>query len=168
MQEQLQEVEKAVAKALKVWGYDSLSPLEAEERLAVVCEKAPNSDETVLALREAFNMIQSVYEPECSRQKAEIVAAGGLHVIGTERHEARRIDNQLRGRTGRQGDPGSTRFFLSLEDNIFRIFGGDRIKSMMEVRPLASAQICSAQVNERMPTLMCSFLELKPLHSVEL
>jgi preprotein translocase subunit SecA len=61
-----------------------------------------------------------------------VVAAGGLHVVGTERHESRRIDNQLRGRSGRQGDPGSSRFFLSLEDNIFRIFGGDRIQALMK------------------------------------
>nr|GLL42496.1 hypothetical protein Ahy_B09g096120 isoform D [Ipomoea trifida] len=60
-----------------------------------------------------------------------VISAGGLHVIGTERHESRRIDNQLRGRSGRQGDPGSSRFFLSLEDNIFRIFGGDRIQGLM-------------------------------------
>ncbi|MDP2735439.1 MAG: preprotein translocase subunit SecA, partial [bacterium] len=62
----------------------------------------------------------------------EIKEAGGLHVVGTERHEARRIDNQLRGRAGRQGDPGSSQFFLSLEDDLMRIFGGDRIKGMME------------------------------------
>ena len=62
----------------------------------------------------------------------QVVAAGGLHVIGTERHEARRIDNQLRGRSGRQGDPGSSRFFVSLEDDIVRRFGGDRVKGLME------------------------------------
>jgi preprotein translocase subunit SecA len=62
----------------------------------------------------------------------QVVAAGGLHVIGTERHEARRIDNQLRGRSGRQGDPGSSRFFVSLEDDIMRRFGGDRVKGLME------------------------------------
>ncbi len=54
-----------------------------------------------------------------------MLAAGGLHIVGTERHESRRIDNQLRGRSGRQGDPGSSRFYLSLEDNLLRIFGGD-------------------------------------------
>ena len=64
----------------------------------------------------------------------QLTELGGLHVVGTERHESRRIDNQLRGRTGRQGDPGSTRFFLSLEDNIFRIFGGDKIQGLMTVR----------------------------------
>jgi preprotein translocase subunit SecA len=57
---------------------------------------------------------------------------GGLHVIGTERHESRRIDNQLRGRCGRQGDPGSTQFYVSVEDDLMRIFGGDRIGKMME------------------------------------
>ncbi|HVG30084.1 MAG TPA: preprotein translocase subunit SecA [Pyrinomonadaceae bacterium] len=62
----------------------------------------------------------------------EVVAAGGLHIIGTERHEARRIDNQLRGRSGRQGDPGSSRFFLSLEDDLMRIFAGDKVKALMQ------------------------------------
>ena len=63
---------------------------------------------------------------------AQVIAAGGLHIIGTERHESRRVDNQLRGRSGRQGDPGSSRFYLSLDDSLLRIFGGDRLKSIME------------------------------------
>ena len=85
----------------------------------------------------------------------KVVDAGGLHVIGTERHESRRIDNQLRGRAARQGDPGSTRFFLSLEDNLMRIFGGDKITSLMDAlnvdetmaieHPLITRQIQSAQ-----------------------
>ena len=66
-------------------------------------------------------------------EHAKVVEAGGLHVIGTERHESRRIDNQLRGRAARQGDPGSTRFFLSLEDNLMRIFGGDKITALMDM-----------------------------------
>lgn len=70
--------------------------------------------------------------PPVAEQAEKVKNAGGLHVIGTERHEARRIDNQLRGRSGRQGDPGSSQFFLSLEDDLLRIFGGDRIKNMME------------------------------------
>ncbi|MGL6280971.1 MAG: preprotein translocase subunit SecA, partial [Microcoleaceae cyanobacterium] len=67
-----------------------------------------------------------------SAEHNQVVERGGLHVIGTERHESRRIDNQLRGRAGRQGDPGSTRFFLSLEDNLLRIFGGDRVSGLMD------------------------------------
>jgi len=70
--------------------------------------------------------------PYDERQANEVRSLGGLHVIGTERHEARRIDNQLRGRSGRQGDPGSSQFFLSLEDDLMRIFGGDRLKSLMQ------------------------------------
>jgi preprotein translocase subunit SecA len=66
-------------------------------------------------------------------EKQEVIAAGGLHILGTERHESRRIDNQLRGRAGRQGDPGSSRFFLSLEDDLMRVFGGDRIKGLMSM-----------------------------------
>jgi preprotein translocase subunit SecA len=72
------------------------------------------------------------YETECAEERADVVAAGGLHIIGTERHESRRIDNQLRGRSGRQGDPGSSRFFLSLEDDLLRIFGSERITPWME------------------------------------
>jgi len=72
------------------------------------------------------------FEAECAAERQEVVAAGGLHVIGTERHESRRIDNQLRGRSGRQGDPGSSRFFLSLEDDLLRIFGSERITPWME------------------------------------
>jgi len=70
--------------------------------------------------------------PPQAHEAAEIRALGGLHVIGTERHEARRIDNQLRGRAGRQGDEGSSQFFMSLEDDLLRVFGGDRLKGMME------------------------------------
>jgi preprotein translocase subunit SecA len=75
-----------------------------------------------------------VYEQfaeQCKSEHDEVVALGGLHILGTERHEARRIDNQLRGRAGRQGDPGSSRFFLSLEDDLMRIFGGERVKALM-------------------------------------
>jgi preprotein translocase subunit SecA len=71
------------------------------------------------------------FAEQCKAEHDEVVAMGGLHILGTERHEARRIDNQLRGRAGRQGDPGSSRFFLSLEDDLLRIFGGDRVKALM-------------------------------------
>src|SRR5262249_52565049 len=71
------------------------------------------------------------FKAQCDQEHGEVVGAGGLHILGTERHEARRIDNQLRGRSGRQGDPGSSRFFLSLQDDLLRIFGGDRIQNLM-------------------------------------
>jgi preprotein translocase subunit SecA len=71
------------------------------------------------------------FAEQCRAEHDEVVAMGGLHILGTERHESRRIDNQLRGRAGRQGDPGSSRFYLSLEDDLLRIFGGDRVKALM-------------------------------------
>jgi preprotein translocase subunit SecA len=75
--------------------------------------------------------IYDQFAGQCRAEHDEVVAMGGLHILGTERHEARRIDNQLRGRAGRQGDPGSSRFFLSLEDDLLRIFGGERVKALM-------------------------------------
>jgi preprotein translocase subunit SecA len=72
------------------------------------------------------------FEAQCANERDQVIAAGGLHILGTERHESRRIDNQLRGRAGRQGDPGSSQFYLSLEDDLMRIFGGDKIKPWME------------------------------------
>ncbi|KAJ8565797.1 hypothetical protein K7X08_008373 [Anisodus acutangulus] len=123
--------EEAVEVAVKMWGPRSLTELEAEERLSYSCEKGPVQDEVIAKLRSAFLEIVGEYKVYTEEEKKEVISAGGLHVIGTERHESRRIDNQLRGRSGRQGDPGSSRFFLSLEDNIFRIFGGDRIQGMM-------------------------------------
>jgi preprotein translocase subunit SecA len=75
--------------------------------------------------------IYDQFAEQCRAEHDEVISLGGLHILGTERHEARRIDNQLRGRAGRQGDPGSSRFFLSLEDDLMRIFGGERIKALM-------------------------------------
>jgi preprotein translocase subunit SecA len=80
---------------------------------------------------EQWQPILSEYTEQCRAEREEVIAQGGLHILGTERHEARRIDNQLRGRAGRQGDPGSSRFFLSLEDDLMRIFGGERVKQLM-------------------------------------
>ena len=82
--------------------------------------------------RDAWQQILSRCEAQTDADHQAVVAAGGLHIIGTERHEARRIDNQLRGRAGRQGDPGSSRFYLSLEDDLMRIFGSDRIQGLMD------------------------------------
>src|SRR6202140_1544304 len=75
--------------------------------------------------------IYDMYVEQCRAEHDEVIALGGLHILGTERHEARRIDNQLRGRAGRQGDPGSSRFFLSLEDDLLRVFGDERVKALM-------------------------------------
>jgi preprotein translocase subunit SecA len=80
---------------------------------------------------EAYQEALARYHESWAREREDVLAAGGLHILGTERHESRRIDNQLRGRSGRQGDPGSSRFYLSLEDDLMRIFGSDRIKGLM-------------------------------------
>ncbi|XP_020255016.1 protein translocase subunit SECA1, chloroplastic [Asparagus officinalis] len=121
----------AVDSAAETWGQRSLTELEAEERLSYSCEKGPIKDEVISKLRDAFKKMVDEYKVYTEEERKKVVSAGGLHVVGTERHESRRIDNQLRGRSGRQGDPGSSRFFLSLEDNIFRIFGGDRVQGLM-------------------------------------
>lgn len=121
----------AVESAVETWGQRSLTELEAEEKLSYSCEKGPIKDEVIAKLRDTFKKMVDEYKVYTEVERKKVVSAGGLHVVGTERHESRRIDNQLRGRSGRQGDPGSSRFFLSLEDNIFRIFGGDRIQGLM-------------------------------------
>ncbi len=79
-----------------------------------------------------FSALIGEMAKQTEAEKQEVISLGGLHILGTERHESRRIDNQLRGRAGRQGDPGSSRFFLSLEDDLMRIFGGDKMKGLME------------------------------------
>ncbi len=84
--------------------------------------------------------------PLSENEQKKVVELGGLHIIGTERHEARRIDNQLRGRAGRQGDPGSSQFFVSLEDDLIRVFGGDRIKSLMETLKIPEDQPIEAGI----------------------
>ncbi|PPJ63969.1 preprotein translocase subunit SecA [Cuspidothrix issatschenkoi] len=136
-----QLLKEAVEVAVKAYGERSVPELEAEEKIAVAAEKAPTDDAVIQKLREAYQRIKHEYEGFTSREHDEVVERGGLHVIGTERHESRRIDNQLRGRAGRQGDPGTTRFFLSLEDNLLRIFGGDRVAGLMN----------AFQVEEDMP-----------------
>ena len=90
----------------------------------------------ILAARRAYQEAYEKHKAEISKEAEQVRAAGGLFIVGTERHESRRIDNQLRGRAGRQGDPGETRFYLSLEDDVMRLFGSDRIKGMMETMGL--------------------------------
>ncbi len=126
-----QELKDAVKFAVDQYGTQSLPELEVEEKIAVAAEKAPTKDPVIQRLRAVYKSIRNSYEAYTGKEHDEVVNLGGLHVIGTERHESRRIDNQLRGRAGRQGDPGSTRFFLSLDDNLLRIFGGDRVAGLM-------------------------------------
>ena len=126
-----QKLRAAVDFAVQQYGERSLPELEAEDIVAVASEKAPTDNPAIQRLREVYNLIRKEYEQFTEREHEEVVRLGGLHVIGTERHESRRIDNQLRGRAGRQGDPGSTKFFLSLQDNLLRIFGGDRVAGLM-------------------------------------
>ena len=113
---------------------------EVAERLPEGEQKFVDDEEFIYFFQDGFyrvphgdwNRIMSHFKAETEAEHDAVVAGGGLHIIGTERHEARRIDNQLRGRAGRQGDPGSSRFYLSLEDDLMRIFGSDRIQGLMD------------------------------------
>ena len=109
-----------------------ISDSDLENYLTIACEKIFTDNLLTITLRATYHILLEQYQKEILKERNEVIQLGGLHVIGTERHESRRIDNQLRGRSGRQGDPGSSRFFLSLEDNLLRIFGGDRIGKLME------------------------------------
>ena len=87
-------------------------------------------DPDVSAARKVYRELFSKFAEETELERQKVIELGGLHIIGTERHESRRIDNQLRGRAGRQGDPGSSRFYISLEDDLMRLFGSDRIQGI--------------------------------------
>jgi preprotein translocase SecA subunit len=104
---------------------------ERQEYLRVVEEIREQLDKAPDEYRHRFDEVLAGYNRVCAEERERVIAAGGLHILGTERHESRRIDNQLRGRAGRQGDPGSSRFYLSLEDDLMRIFGADRIQGIM-------------------------------------
>ena len=103
-----------------------------EEQIAEADGHGETDNEDILAARARFEALLAEYQPAIGAEAEEVRAAGGLFIIGTERHESRRIDNQLRGRSGRQGDPGASRFFLSLEDDLLRLFGGDRVQALMD------------------------------------
>lgn len=92
----------------------------------------PSADEEIVKAKEVYKHHYEAFKARCDEEKEKVIDAGGLRIIGTERHESRRIDNQLRGRAGRQGDKGSTVFYISMEDDVARIFGGDRMKSIAE------------------------------------
>ena len=103
-----------------------------EELIEEATGYAETDNEEILEARKTFQELNNKYKEEIKDEADQVREAGGLMIIGTERHESRRIDNQLRGRSGRQGDPGVSRFFLSTEDDLMRLFGGDRMRAMME------------------------------------
>ncbi len=103
-----------------------------DEEIAAATGYGDVSDERILAARELFRETMARHRAETSAEADRVRAAGGLFIVGTERHESRRIDNQLRGRSGRQGDPGETRFYIAMTDDLMRLFGGERVQSMME------------------------------------
>ena len=101
------------------------------EQISVATSFFETDDEEIIALRETYSSLYKRFKEEIAPEAKKVAEAGGLFILGTERHESRRIDNQLRGRAGRQGDPGTSRFFLSLEDDLLRLFGSDRISGMV-------------------------------------
>ena len=103
-----------------------------DEEISEATGYAETDDQSIIAARKAYAESEAKYKGEIQIEADKVREAGGLFILGTERHESRRIDNQLRGRSGRQGDPGETRFFLSLEDDIMRLFGSERVMGMME------------------------------------
>ena len=117
----------------EVLAKNDLRKMGMEEELIVESTSyADTDDEAILGARAAYAELHAKHAAVTSKEAEQVRAAGGLFVIGTERHESRRIDNQLRGRSGRQGDPGETRFFISLEDDLMRLFGSERVSLMMD------------------------------------
>jgi preprotein translocase subunit SecA len=124
----------------------------APEQIEIATSYAEGTEEEE-KLKETYRSLYEKFKKVTDEEKAKVVELGGLHIIGTERHESRRIDNQLRGRSGRQGDPGSSVFFISLEDDLARLFGGERLKGLMsffkwdEDEPITQRMITKAIEN---------------------
>ena len=110
---------------MKKQGYD-------EETVSYASSMIPVEEPALVEARKVYEGLFEKYTKERAEEKQKVLEAGGLHVIGTERYESRRVDNQLRGRSGRQGDPGSSRFYVSLEDPLMRLFGGERVQNMVQ------------------------------------
>lgn len=117
-----------------------------DEMLAEATGYGETDDEEIIEARRQFQEYYQKFKNDIAPEQEEVKKAGGLFIIGTERHESRRIDNQLRGRAGRQGDPGASKFFLSLEDDLMRIFGSDRVKAMVEKMGLAEDEAIEANM----------------------
>jgi preprotein translocase subunit SecA len=103
-----------------------------ETAISYASSFVPLEDPELIEARKEYNRLLQQFKAERAEEQQKVIDLGGLHIIGTERHESRRIDNQLRGRAGRQGDPGSSQFFISLEDELMRLFGGERIQGLVE------------------------------------
>ena len=116
-------------KEMKKLGYDESVINKVDASLEGIDREG---NEELFAAREKYEELYKKYKEETKAEQEEVMKSGGLAIIGTERHESRRIDNQLRGRAGRQGDPGSSRFYISLEDDLMRLFGSERISSVVE------------------------------------
>eukprot|EP00933_Yihiella_yeosuensis_P035587 TRINITY_DN29174_c2_g1_i1.p1 TRINITY_DN29174_c2_g1~~TRINITY_DN29174_c2_g1_i1.p1 ORF type:complete len:1017 (+),score=261.39 TRINITY_DN29174_c2_g1_i1:315-3053(+) len=132
-----QTLESAVNRvAASPIGEATDSFLKLEELVATIAGEAPfekdESFDALTELREAYSSVKALFKDALEDERDQVIKAGGLYVLGTTRHESRRIDNQLRGRSGRQGDPGTTRFFISLQDDVFRVFGGQKIEGLMD------------------------------------
>lgn len=123
-----------------------------EYQLVGATSYAPTDDQKILEAKERYQQLYAEYKKETDAEKEKVIELGGLCIIGTERHESRRIDNQLRGRAGRQGDPGESVFFISLEDDLARVFGGEKLKGIVrmfkmdESEPLFQMKMISKQI----------------------
>nr|WDB00035.1 preprotein translocase subunit SecA [Cyanidium sp. THAL103] len=130
--EDIKLIQKEISKIRTLNIYNkSPTKIEFQSYLNIANENIQTNNHLVKILRNIYQILLEKYKKNFENENNEVKQLGGLYVIGTERHESRRIDNQLRGRSGRQGDPGHSRFFLSLEDNLIRIFGGQQISNLM-------------------------------------
>ena len=126
-------------RAMKQQGYDEMV---IEEATGFNEDVAPE----VLTARAVYKELYNGFKAQTDAEHDRVVAVGGLHIIGTERHESRRIDNQLRGRSGRQGDPGSSQFFISMQDDLMRLFGTDKISGLIDRMGLAEDEPIEAKM----------------------
>ncbi len=129
-------------KEMKKLGYE-------EEDISLASSFVPLEDPALIEARKKYHELLEHFAAERKPEQQRVIELGGLHIIGTERHEARRIDNQLRGRSGRQGDPGSTQFFVALNDDLMRLFGGERIQTLMDRMGMEEDQPIEASMLSR-------------------
>ena len=142
------EISKAIGAAN---GNKPLTALDVEELLVVACDTTEDDEDPdhVVSLRETFESVREAFGQVLDDEKKQVIDKGGLYVMGTNRHDSSRIDRQLRGRAGRQGDPGSSRFFLSFQDDMLTVFGGDQMTKILELFrvsddvPIESSQVSS-------------------------